>query len=624
MVLTGSDASEFRDADWDSYGHYRYRYEAGGAASAGPTRRTSYTDYNLTAIPTTAKWLTGTYKTQRTTETVASSDKTTQKNVCFNSNGLVTRMRTLKSLDSTFSPEDLITEYAYDSKGELTSEKSFGGDGATLSLAADLCALSLPATPAYHLQHEQIRPSPQATITKRRSYYADAAAHYTSDTEIDPSTGLVSAARDASGPGPNSTGLTTTFRYDTSGRLTFVTRPSNGWTSYTYVNATSTAPARVEVNSGTNGSSCVQPAITSQPVSSSIASNTTQTLSVAATPSGSTFQWYQGQRGSGNIIANQTAATFTTPALTATTSYYVKVSTTCGAIDSVTATVSICAPAAISQQPTPKSTFSGGSVTLSVTATGSNLEYQWYAGSSGTTTSPAPGGTGSSLTVAPTANTSYWVRVTSTCGGSTTNADSTSVLVTVHPSIAPSSLLASATSAAAVLVSWGSVSGAVTYEIDRSVQNASQNLLWTAVAGVAATSWTDTNVGADTAYLYRVRAVDSSGNKTGYSNIDVATTVVFADEPLTAGVTLVKASHFVDVRRGVDALRACTGQATNSWSRPITTGELILLADMQELRDRLNEARARLALPAVGFSEALSTSVFIKKIHIDELRGGIR
>jgi hypothetical protein len=94
----------------------------------------------------------------------------------------------------------------------------------------------------------------------------------------------------------------------------------------------------------------------------------------------------------------------------------------------------VCVAPVITTQPTSRSISSGASTTLSVAATGTApLSYQWYTGASGNTASPVPGGTGSSLTVAPTSTTSYWVRVTNSCG----SANSSAATVTVNPVTPP-------------------------------------------------------------------------------------------------------------------------------------------------------------------------------------------
>ncbi|HYO79330.1 MAG TPA: M57 family metalloprotease [Thermoanaerobaculia bacterium] len=94
-----------------------------------------------------------------------------------------------------------------------------------------------------------------------------------------------------------------------------------------------------------------------------------------------------------------------------------------------TATTPVCTPPAITRQPTSAAVTRGGSVTLSVAATGTApLSYQWYIGTSGNTASPILNSNSASYTVTPTNTTSYWVRVTNACGV----VDSATATITVN------------------------------------------------------------------------------------------------------------------------------------------------------------------------------------------------
>ena len=83
--------------------------------------------------------------------------------------------------------------------------------------------------------------------------------------------------------------------------------------------------------------------ITSQPSSQTVAVGSTASITVSA--SGSTpisYQWYVGAKGNTAApIAGATAAGYTTPPLTSTTSYWVRVSTSLGAADSDAATLNV-------------------------------------------------------------------------------------------------------------------------------------------------------------------------------------------------------------------------------------------------------------------------------------------
>ena len=81
--------------------------------------------------------------------------------------------------------------------------------------------------------------------------------------------------------------------------------------------------------------------IQSQPQSVAIPKRSTATLSVAAAGGAPyTYQWYRGTSGQTGTPVG-TGSSFTTPKLTSTTSYWVRVSNRCGSVDSQTATVSV-------------------------------------------------------------------------------------------------------------------------------------------------------------------------------------------------------------------------------------------------------------------------------------------
>jgi len=75
-----------------------------------------------------------------------------------------------------------------------------------------------------------------------------------------------------------------------------------------------------------------------------------------------------------------------------------------------------CTAPSITAQPSSTTVTAGSSATLSVSASGTSLTYQWFVGSSGNTSSPINNATGPSVTVTPATTTNYWVRVSNSCG----------------------------------------------------------------------------------------------------------------------------------------------------------------------------------------------------------------
>jgi hypothetical protein len=98
----------------------------------------------------------------------------------------------------------------------------------------------------------------------------------------------------------------------------------------------------------------------------------------------------------------------------------------------VFAIVNNCPPVTIDAQSFDATILEGRSATLSASASGGTVSYQWYAGTTGVTTSPIA--TGSSVTVTPSTTSSYWLRASNTCGSSI---DSKTITITVLPCAAP-------------------------------------------------------------------------------------------------------------------------------------------------------------------------------------------
>lgn len=89
----------------------------------------------------------------------------------------------------------------------------------------------------------------------------------------------------------------------------------------------------------------VAPVITQQPASVTIDSGGTATLAVTASGTAPAFQWYLGPTGdTSSPVEGAISASFNTPALTTTTSYWVRASNSAGSTDSDAALVTVNPP----------------------------------------------------------------------------------------------------------------------------------------------------------------------------------------------------------------------------------------------------------------------------------------
>jgi hypothetical protein len=166
---------------------------------------------------------------------------------------------------------------------------------------------------------------------------------------------------------------------------------------------------------------CNAPSIAAQPVGGDVMTGSSTMLFVAdAGTKPTTYQWYEGQRSDTSKPAlNAATASFTTPLLFNSTSYWVRITNDCGTIDSAAAALQVvptCQPAVIVQQPSNQMVAGGATAILRIGATGTSLIYQWYQGPV-LDFSRAVGGSSPTLVIpAVTTATQYWVRVSTPCG----------------------------------------------------------------------------------------------------------------------------------------------------------------------------------------------------------------
>ncbi|MEI6676293.1 MAG: Calx-beta domain-containing protein, partial [Verrucomicrobiota bacterium] len=197
------------------------------------------------------------------------------------------------------------------------------------------------------------------------------------------------------------------------------------------------------------GPPLVAAAIATQPASTTISSGGYANLSVAASGTAPlTYQWYEGTSPTTtNLITGATSSTYTTPALSSTTSYWVKVTNAgnLAGVNSNTATVTVNTPPLITTQPASKAINSGSTTTLTVAASGTSPSFAWYQGTVGDYSNLV--GTGTSFpTPALTSTTSYWVRAYNDAGS--VNSNTATVTVTsVSVAVSPASVLENSGSA---------------------------------------------------------------------------------------------------------------------------------------------------------------------------------
>jgi uncharacterized repeat protein (TIGR01451 family) len=199
-------------------------------------------------------------------------------------------------------------------------------------------------------------------------------------------------------------------------------------------------------------------------------------------------------------------------------------------------------------------------------------------------------------------------------GTLTNNSASDPTTVNTASTIAPTNFIATAAPTTQVNLQWDAVTGASQCHVFRSDHHGGFGPI-----AVGVTSATDTaNIQPGTTYVYYVECGGPS------SNFDLATTLLFTDDPLTAGVTPVKAMHFTELRTAIDAVRTAAGLGAATYTNAITAGGQVKAIDVSEMRSALDTARAAIGVSAVSYSESVITGVTIKAAHIQELRNGTK
>jgi hypothetical protein len=181
-------------------------------------------------------------------------------------------------------------------------------------------------------------------------------------------------------------------------------------------------------------------------------------------------------------------------------------------------------------------------------------------------------------------------------------------------------VIATATTATNVDVTWNAVGGAVSYEIHRRIAGGSFTLVGTS----ATPNFSDTTVSAGNAYLYAVKSVDAVPVTSALSLPDLATTFFFTDPTVTPAVTIVKAVHFTELRNAIAALRALANLSVFSYTDATLTAGVtpIKAVHLSELRSALDPALTALGFPAGTYTDVppVATTTAIKAVHIMEIR----
>jgi len=188
-------------------------------------------------------------------------------------------------------------------------------------------------------------------------------------------------------------------------------------------------------------------------------------------------------------------------------------------------------------------------------------------------------------------------------------------------SVGPTNLQVTSTSNTAIALSWTPSGGAAHYRVERS---ANINGPFTFISTAPGTTFTDTAVTSQSAYLYRVRAVaaDEPTCPSEPSNMALGTALSFEFSQLTNQT--IRAQHVHDLRIAINAVRSVANLPAANWSRGPLNNLQIQAADLLELRSRLNEALEALEIPIDLFQDPIlatgANGTPVRAAHFEQLQ----
>ena len=274
---------------------------------------------------------------------------------------------------------------------------------------------------------------------------------------------------------------------------------------------------------------CDDANITTEPLSQRIQPNQTATLDVVATGTAPLkYDWYEGERGTTTKKVGTNSPQFKTPALTANTTYWVRVSNLCGSDDSQAAVITVgtqCVQPAISQQPASAELSVGSKALLHVSATGDTpIAFQWYEGEAPDGTKPIAGATSAVYEPGPFTTAGafkYWAKATNACGSA--NSNTATITVVCNPAVTPTiNVPPISPRSLGYDISW--IASLVTtnkFELQEATNPDFTSAKTFVINGALKFGIeAHTEVTTDTRFYYRVRGFSAcNGTPTGYSNV---------------------------------------------------------------------------------------------------------
>jgi hypothetical protein len=252
------------------------------------------------------------------------------------------------------------------------------------------------------------------------------------------------------------------------------------------------------------------PVITSGPVCATACSGSSATFCVTATGNNLSYQW----QFNGKNIYGATSCCYTISSAASCNAgcYDVVVSNSCGSVTSCTATLTVNSAPTITCQPVCETVCAGSSTTFSVTASGSNLSYQWQFNGNNIN-----GANSSCYTVCSATSSNagcYDVVVSNSCNCVKSNS-ATLTVNNCETCYVPTDLKSSDITCTGATLSWSYESSASSFTVEYKAVGCST---WSTIT-VKTNSVTLNCLSMGTSYDWSVSENCSCGSSSGYASV---------------------------------------------------------------------------------------------------------
>lgn len=340
-----------------------------------------------------------------------------------------------------------------------------------------------------------------------------------------------------------------------------------------------------------------------------IAPGETGTASVPAL-AGATYSW--GITG-GTLVGGATTSSVTfTPSSSCAGSVNltVTVTTSCGVVRTGNLPVPVTPTTAVASGTATISQSSSTLIRATLTGVGPWM-VKWSDQPAAVLVSASP----YTRSVTPMGTTTYTIATATDARGCAATVSGQAVVTVIPP--VPTVVTATAVTTTQVNVSWSYSGTADQFIVNRNGANVAT------LSSSSARSYVDGSVLPTQAYVYRVLAVKNQVVSSP-STPDLATTVIFEDDPLLA-IHGMRAQHLLQLRTAVNAVRSAAGLSAASFTDPSLAEKEVKAVHFNELRTSLDSARSLLELPGASNERwPLQPGFEMWIADILALRGGVQ